>query len=61
MEEINNTKEFNIEQRILNRIKEIEDGKIKYDKREGRYSTQGRIYWEGGYLEILKELKSLLK
>lgn len=49
-----------VRQRLLNRIKEIEDGKEEYRTSGKSYSPQGRRYWEGGYLEVLKELKSLL-
>lgn len=49
-----------VRQRLLNRIKEIEDGKEEYRTSGKSYSRQGREYWEGGYLIVLNELKSLL-
>jgi hypothetical protein len=49
-----------VRQRLLDRIKEIENGKEEYRTSGKSYSRQGREYWEGGYLIALKELKSLL-
>ena len=48
-----------VRQRLLDRIKEIEDGKEEYRTSGKNYSPQGRLYWEGGYLEVLKDLKTL--
>lgn len=49
-----------VRQHLLNRIKEIEDGKEEYRTSGKSFSIQGREYWEGGYLVVLNELKSLL-